>query len=209
MWNNWGFRILLFVVLSFIFFYTFNAKNPAEKPPSLEYASRLKQERIAKDKFFKEDGQSPIEKKSEFKGLAYFEIDNTFKVTAELILDKTEQKYAIATTDNKADTLIKFGVVKFNMGGKLNQLTLFKTENSKLFFLPFRDLTSGKQTYGGGRYLDVPQSDMLANKVVLDFNLAYQPYCAYNYTYICPVPPIENALNIEITAGEKLIEAKK
>lgn len=209
MWNNWGFRILLFVVLSFIFFYTFNAKNPAEKPPSLEYTSRLKQERIAKDKFFKEDGQSPIEKKSAFKGLAYFEIDNAFKVTAELILDNAEKKYAISTTDNKADTLIKFGVAKFTLGGKVNQLTLFKTENSRLFFLPFRDLTSGKQTYGGGRYLDVPQSDMLANKVVLDFNLAYQPYCAYNYTYICPVPPLENVLNIEITAGEKLIQEIK
>ncbi len=206
MWSNWGFRIMLFVVLSFIFFYTFNSKNPAEKPPSLEYSSRLKQERLAKDKFFKENDESPIEKKSEFKGLQYFDITDSFKVAAKLEIEKTEKKYPITTTDSKADTLIKYGVAKFTLGGKTNQLTIFKTENSRLFFLPFRDLTSGKQTYGGGRYLDIPQSDMLANKVVLDFNLAYQPYCAYNFSYICPVPPSENTLQIAISAGEKLIE---
>ena len=204
MWNNWGFRIAIFVVLAFIFFYTFNSGNSTEKPPSLEYSSRLKIERKGKDAFFKENENSPIEYKAKFEGLKYFDVDAKLKINAELVLDKSETKNIIKTTDNKADTLVKYGVAKFKINNIDCQLTIFRTENARLFFLPFRDKTSGKQTYGGGRYLDIPVTDMIGNKVIIDFNLAYHPYCAYNYTYICPVPPKENDLNFEVLAGEKL-----
>lgn len=208
MLNNWGFRIFIIVILSFIFFYTFNSENSVEKPPSLEYSSRLKQERIGKDKFFKENENSPIENKKDFTKLEYFDINEKYKVKAVLELDKSETKNIINTTDNKADTLIKYGVAKFILDGKSLQLTIFKTENSRLFFLPFRDKSSGSTTYGGGRFLDIPITDVLGNKVVIDFNLAYHPYCAYNHTYICPVPPKENTLDLEILAGEKLMSEK-
>jgi uncharacterized protein len=205
MLNNWGFRIFIIVILSFIFFYTFNSGNSVEKPSSsLDYKSRLGQERIGKDKFFKENKDSPIENKKDFKGLVYYDVDLTYKVKAELEIDKTGAKFIINTTDNKADTLIKYGTAKFEFGGKQNMLSIFKTQNARLLFLPFRDNTSGKETYGGGRYLDIPVSDILGNKILLDFNLAYQPYCAYNQTYICPIPPKENKLEVEIKAGEKL-----
>ncbi len=209
MLSNWGFRIFIIVILSFIFFYTFNSENSVEKPSSLEYSSRLKQERIGKDKFFKENENSPIENKKEFKNLDYFEIKEKYKIEAVLEIEKTETKNILNTTDNKADTLIKYGVAKFLIDGKSFQLTIFKTENSRLFFLPFRDKSSGSSTYGGGRFLDIPITDVLGNKVVIDFNLAYHPYCAYNHTYICPVPPKENTLDIEILAGEKLLASSK
>ncbi|MES2796372.1 MAG: DUF1684 domain-containing protein [Bacteroidota bacterium] len=195
---------MIIVVLSFIFFYTFNSENSVEKPPSLDYQSRLKQERVGKDKFFKENEESPIENKKEFKGLTYFEVSEKFKIEAELILDKSGNKNIIQTTDNKADTLVKYGYAKFKLNNQTNQLTIYKTENSRLLFLPFRDKTSGNLTYGGGRFLDIPITDIAGNKVVLDFNLAYHPYCTYNHTYICPIPPKENTLTIEILAGEKL-----
>jgi uncharacterized protein len=204
MLNNWGFRIFLIVILSFIFFYTFNSGNSVEKPASLEYASRLKQERIGKDKFFKENEASPIENKTDFKALKYFEINENYKIKADLELDKSGTKNLIQTTDNKADTLVRYGTAKFKLNGTVHQLVIFKTPNSRLLFAPFRDKTSGNETYGGGRFLDIPISDVLGNKVVLDFNLAYHPYCAYNHTYICPVPPKENTLANSILAGERL-----
>jgi uncharacterized protein len=204
MWNNWGFRILVIVILSFIFFYTFNSGNSVQKPPSLEYASRLKQERIGKDKYFKENKDSPIENKADFKGLKYYEINEKYKVVASLILESDNKKNIIQTTDNKADTLKVFGVAKFEINGKMSQLTIYNQQNSRSLFVPFRDGSSGKETYGGGRFLEVPITDVLGNKVVLDFNLAYHPYCAYNHTYICPIPPKENTLEISILAGEKL-----
>jgi uncharacterized protein len=204
MWNNWGFRILVIVILSFIFFYTFNSGNSVPKPPSLEYASRLKQERIGKDKYFKENKDSPIENKADFKGLKYYEINEKYKVVASLILESDDKKNIIQTTDNKADTLKVFGVAKFEINGKMSQLTIYNQQNSRSLFVPFRDGSSGKETYGGGRFLEVPITDVLGNKVVLDFNLAYHPYCAYNHTYICPIPPKENTLEISILAGEKL-----
>jgi uncharacterized protein len=204
MWNNWGFRILVIVILSFIFFYTFNSGNSVQKPPSLEYASRLKQERIGKDKYFKENKDSPIENKADFKGLKYYEINEKYKVVASLILESDDKKNIIQTTDNKVDTLKVFGVAKFKINGKMSQLTIYNQQNSRSLFVPFRDGSSGKETYGGGRFLEVPITDVLGNKVVLDFNLAYHPYCAYNHTYICPIPPKENTLEISILAGEKL-----
>ena len=204
MWNNWGFRILLLVVLAFIFFYTFNSKNTAEKPPSLEYSSRLKIEREGKDKFFRENETSPIENKASFKGLNYFNIDEKYKIEAQLIREDKPSQKILNTTDGKADTLSGFGIAKFTMNGKNYQLSIFKSTNSRLLFLPFKDETSGKSTYGGGRFLDIPITDIIGNKVIIDFNLAYHPYCAYNHTYICPIPPKENSLAFKVEAGEKL-----
>lgn len=204
MWNNWGFRIMIFVVLAFIFFYTFNSQNSVEKPPSLAYSARLAQERLSKDKFFKENKESPIEDKKSFESLNYYKIDENFKINATLTLDKTGLRIPLQTTDNKADTLVKYGVASFVIKDKPCSLTIYKTTNSRLLFLPFRDKTSGNETYGGGRFLDIPLSDIVGNKVVIDFNLAYHPYCAYNHTYICPVPPKENSLPVEIPVGEKL-----
>ena len=76
----------------------------------------------------------------------------------------------------------------------------------KIYYIPFTDLTNGEETYGAGRYLDfkIPESE----KVIIDFNLAYNPYCAYNHSYSCPIPPKENNLNIKIEAGEKTFETR-
>ncbi len=206
MLTSWRFIILAVVLLAFVFFYTFNAKNSSEKPPSLEYSSRLMQERKGKDKYFKENENSPIENKTTFKALQYFVIDERYKIAANLERVESGAKIIMQTSDNKADTLAIFGYAKFDFGGKNHKLSLYKTENTRLLFLPFRDNTSGNETYGGGRFLDVSITDIVGNKVILDFNLAYHPYCAYNHTYICPIPPAENTLDMTVKAGEKLMK---
>jgi uncharacterized protein len=205
MLKNKGVVSFLFVVIAFIFYYTFNSQNAVDKPPSLEYASRLNIERTGKDKYLKDGEESPIENKSDFKGLKYFDIDEKYKVIAKLTLMNSLENIILNTTGNEKDTLVKYGEISFELNGSINTLSVFNTKNNKLLFLPFRDLTNNKETYGGGRFLDIPLSNVAGNKMVIDFNLAYHPYCAYNHTYICPIPPKENTLNIEVKAGEKLL----
>ncbi len=204
MFKNKGFLSFLFVIVTFIFYYTFNSQNSVEKPPSLEYASRLSLERKAKDKYLLEGKESPIEDKASFKGLKYFDISEKFKVIAQLVLSQKVEKLVIQTSDNKQEVYEKYGNALLKMDGRDYSLTIYKTENPRLLFLPFNDLTNKKETYGGGRFLDIPISDVSGNKIILDFNLAYHPYCAYNHTYICPIPPKENKIESEIKVGERL-----
>lgn len=203
--NNKIVPILAVVVITFIFFYTFSAKQSKEKaPPSLEYASRLQYERTQKDKYFKENENSPISKKADFKGLKYFEVGESFKVMANLQLAKGDNRFILQTTGTKPDTLLVYGTASFDLGGKNQVVKLFRSTVNNLLFLPFKDATTGKETYGGGRYLDIPITNVLGNKVELDFNQAYHPYCVYSHDYVCPVPPKENTISVAITAGEKL-----
>jgi uncharacterized protein len=82
-------------------------------------------------------------------------------------------------------------------------LKIFKSEDGSLF-LPFKDLTTNKETYGSGRYMDLDMSMIKKQQIEIDFNRCYHPYCAYNHTYTCPVPPAENLVNVAVKAGEKL-----
>jgi uncharacterized protein (DUF1684 family) len=111
---------------------------------------------------------------------------------------KTPKKfYRYGTVSFKiADSVFKLTVYR---GAELMQTVLYKNH----LFLPFTDLTSGEESYGAGRYLDLEINDIVNNQVILDFNKAYNPYCAYSDEYNCPIPPRENYLNIAIKAGEK------
>jgi uncharacterized protein len=204
MFNNKIIQIATVVALAFIFFYTFSNKEKNDAPPSLDYVSRLANERLVKDKFMKESAQSPFKNKAQFVKLNYFNIDNKFKITARLELLKSKQLFVLQTTGNEKDSLQVYGKIYFEINNTSQSALLFRSVVNKLLFFPFRDATSGKETYGGGRYLDIPISNVLGNKVQIDFNQAYQPYCAYNHEYVCPVPPKENTISVAITAGEKL-----
>ena len=106
----------------------------------------------------------------------------------------------MATTTGAEQVYRPFGFVSFQVDGEPTQVTLYASEGSHELFLPFRDATSGHETYGAGRYLDLHAH---GDEVVIDFNYAYNPYCAYNPDWSCPLPPAENWLKVPIRAGEK------
>lgn len=160
--------------------------------------------RKAKDEFFAADPRSPLsrEQRDRFAGLSYFPPDRALVVEAELLPSPdADQEVMMATTGGSEQIYRRAGVVRFEVEGEPTQLTLFASQGSDELFLPFRDATSGKESYGAGRYLDVEPPE--AGHVVVDLNLAYNPYCAYNDAWTCPLPPPENWLRVPIRAGER------
>ena len=106
-------------------------------------------------------------------------------------------------TDGSLDSLIAFGKITATIQGKSVSLNVCQHDSGD-FFIPFKDKTAPTETYGGGRFLDLPLTTVKNNQLRVDFNLAYNPYCAYNEDFACPIPPAENTLPIRIEAGEKL-----
>ncbi len=159
---------------------------------------------------FSDSLKSPLtsEDFKNFKGLYFFPIQEKFKVKAQFIRTKKEKKFGMKTTTDRLPQYKKYGELLFEIDTiplKLNvyqNLDLIKKEGyEKYLFLPFYDQNSGKETYIGGRYLDLQIQD--GNVWLLDFNKAYNPYCAYNQKYSCPIVPQENELKIAINAGVK------
>lgn len=160
----------------------------------------LAQFRQQKDEYFASAPDSPIEDRADFSGLDYF--DEAPDLTLELDVRKGDgSEVRVQTSDGQERVYTRDGIVSFEVEGQPVALTLYGTGHNHGFFLPFRDATSGHETYGAGRYLDVQPSKN--GKVTIDFNLAYNPFCAYNEAYSCPLPPGENWLAVAIRAGEK------
>jgi len=157
--------------------------------------------RKEKDNFFA-GGHSPLPEdvRLAFDGLNYFEPDEALELNLTIEPDDGGT-VEVPTSDGATRHYARAGVVSFEVNGTQTQLTLFTTGGSPGYFLPFRDATSGKESYGAGRYLDL--EDAIDGKVEIDFNMAYNPYCAYSDTYSCPLPPGENWLTVPIKAGEK------
>jgi hypothetical protein len=144
----------------------------------------------------------------DFKSLEFYPINAKFAVVATFVKSENERIFRMKTTGTRTPEYIKYGELHFNIDGQnfnLNiyqNLELSKKEGYKDYlFLPFSDLTCGLESYIGGRYIDMrfPESEL----VLIDFNKAYNPYCAYNHKYSCPIVPLENDLKIEILAGVK------
>ena len=145
---------------------------------------------------------------SEFEGLDYFEFTSTFQIEATFT-KKKGRRFKMPTSTDRLPVYRRYGLIQFTINDSLYELEVYQNmaiRKEKGFkdylFIPFRDNTSRNETYGGGRYLDVriPEGKTL----LLDFNLAYNPYCAYSYRYSCPIPPKVNTLNVSIQAGEKI-----
>ncbi len=143
-----------------------------------------------------------------FKSLHYFHIDTNYIVQAIWKKD-VGKRFKMPTSTDRMPVYRRYGYVYFEIENKACTLTVYqnmklkkKKEFKNYFFIPFRDETSGIHTYGGGRYLDV---SIFENQAILkiDFNLSYNPYCAYSHRYSCPIPPSENTLKIPIISGEK------
>jgi hypothetical protein len=159
---------------------------------------------------FANAAQSPLTEKDllAFKALDFFPIDSDFIVEATFIKSKNEKSFEMKTTTDRMPLYVKYGEISFVIKGETFKLNVYKNielSRKKGFknhlFLPFSDLTSGGETYCGGRYIDlqIPKG----KTITIDFNKAYNPYCAYNYKYSCPLVPLENDLLTNINAGVK------
>lgn len=173
-----------------------------------EWARQIEKERREKDESFiiNPDSPIPLESRFRFEGLRYYPPD--FDYRFELDLHEHKEKKILETEDSTGQNrqLINWGEFRFKIDHREFVIQAYKNnpETEKLF-IPFRDATNGDQTYGAGRYLDLfPGRDRTAEgKWILDFNKAYNPFCAYNKSYSCSLIPSENYLELPIPAGEK------
>lgn len=176
---------------------------------------KSEEQRVAKwikerDAFFKNHQRSPLSTKDKknFKGLKYYPFNDQYVFCGTIeryILHINNPKYYATFLTNKGTNkrYLRYGGFHFTLNGKQYTIEIFKSILSDMLFVPFKDKTNGKETYEGGRYID---AEILADyQMVLDFNMAYHPSCAYNEKFICVLPPRENMLDIEIRAGEKLL----
>ncbi len=163
-----------------------------------------------RDAFFKNHQRSPLSAKDKknFNGLKYYPFNNQYVFCATIeryILHINNPKYYATFLTNKGTNkrYLRYGRFHFTLDGKPYVLEIYKSILSDMLFVPFKDKTNGKETYEGGRYID---AEILTDyKMVLDFNMAYHPSCAYNEKFVCVLPPRDNMLDIEIRAGEKFL----
>ncbi len=159
--------------------------------------------------FYQNKEKSPLKAKDleSFKGLSFFDVDMTFCVKAKLIKTPNAIPFEMPTTTQRKPMYVQYGTLYFEINGIAFQLQAYQQfalnnpiKSTKLF-VPFTDLTSGEESYGGGRYLDVdiPEGDYL----YVNFNQCYNPYCAYNEAYSCPLTPAVNHLELAVKAGVK------
>jgi uncharacterized protein (DUF1684 family) len=167
--------------------------------------SDLEEFRREKDEFFRTDHHSPLphELTHHFEGLRYFPENPDLVVVSELDPPAETGEVTMETSTGDSQVYDRAGVLRFDVDGQPAELTLYRRrgDGDDSLFLPFRDALSGKETYGAGRYLDVAPPHR--GHVVVDFNYAYNPTCAYNPEVSCPLPPRENWLQVPIRAGEK------
>jgi uncharacterized protein (DUF1684 family) len=158
--------------------------------------------RERKDEFFRTDQNSPVGR-GEFKGLKYFDPDPEFRFETELHRNAVPSSAMITTSRGTRQLFNNIGHYELSIEGRTIRLGAFQSAEREdpSIFVPFRDATSGKESYGAARYLDleVEHNDRYA----VDFNYAYNPYCAYSDAYICPLPPAQNWLAVAVRAGEK------
>ena len=164
---------------------------------------------------FKDVDESPLtpEDFKTFKSLEFFPIDTTLIITAEFVRTPAETPFIMETTTDRKPVYVKYGEAHFTIKDSVYQLNIYQSQRlttdpkyMDYLFLPFTDESNGEGSYAGGRYIDlkIPEDDT----IILDFNTAYNPYCAYSGRYSCPIPPEDNHLSMAIHAGVKVYKKK-
>ncbi|HVD97394.1 MAG TPA: DUF1684 domain-containing protein [Cytophagaceae bacterium] len=170
------------------------------------YEQDIENFRKQKNDHFKTANNSPIEDQINFKELHYYPADKKFRSRAKLIMIKDSSFIKMVSNDGERNKYWRHAFAVIDINDKKDTLTIFRKASLKAedkhYFVPFYDETNGTETYTGGRYMDLELRDTIS--LIIDFNLAYNPYCVYNYRFSCPVPPKENKLSMPIEAGEKM-----
>ncbi|PCH52486.1 MAG: hypothetical protein COC22_04015 [Flavobacteriaceae bacterium] len=176
------------------------------------YEDEIKHFQYELNREYADASTSPLTKEDlkTFKSLDFFKIDKNYSIEAKLERTPNSPIFEMQTSTTEIQLYKTFAIASFKLNGKKFKLNLYKSQDLlnnpeylDYLFLPFNDKTNGNLSYGGGRFLDlkIPSED--SNTVVIDFNKAYNPYCAYSLRYSCPIPPSENNLSIAINAGVK------
>ena len=195
-------------LILFLLFISCLACGQDKRP--IQGQTAYQQEQNAK---FKDVTESPLTEKDrkKFTGLDFFEFDSTYVVTADFKRTPNEKSFKMKTTTDRRPVYVKYGELTFSLKGKVLKLNIYQNQGliqkvgfKDYLFLPFLDETNGEETYGGGRYINarIPQG----NTMVINFNEAYNPYCAYNDKYSCPVVPRQNYLRVRVEAGVKAFD---
>ena len=179
----------------------------AESPPE-RWADSIRQQREAKRDQFKNSPRSPLpddQRGAAFLGLAYYEPDPAYRFVLPLEEHETKESVTVETTADGEQTYLRWSAFSFELDGETYTLQAYRPDReADRLWVPFRDATSGETTYGAGRYLDLePDTHRVDDGWILDFNAAYNPTCAYNHAYECPMIPPENWLDVRIEAGEQ------
>lgn len=165
--------------------------------------ARIEQSRVLKDSLLRHGTDSPIPaaERTAFAGLNYYPVDLKYRIAGELHVYGRPRQIQIPTTDGQSVPMERFGRFVASMEGKPFWLEVYRSLEEDILEIFFKDATNGQQTYGGGRYARL--SRLEDGHYLLDFNTSYNPYCAYNPDFICPLPPLQNHLSIAIPAGEQ------
>jgi uncharacterized protein (DUF1684 family) len=174
-----------------------------------DWADRLRANRREKDEFFAEHPQSPVPpgEREGFDGLNYFEPDPDYRVAATVTVHDGPDLVEMETSDGRTVRYLRVVTFESDLDGETYSLRGYRQERDEpeAIFVPFRDRTTGQETYHGGRYMELePEGELEdGDAVTVDFNLAYTPFCAYSDTFSCPLPPEENWLETTVEAGER------
>ena len=179
-----------------------------------EWKRKLEFERESKDRFFRQHYQSPIpaEERKKFKGLDYYSPDSKYKFELKLHEHKEKEKIKVQDSQGSEREFLRWGEFRFKIEDEECVLQAYRINPmEERLFIPFRDATSSKETYGAGRYLDLKPMEHRTpeGKWILDFNKVYTPWCAYSNYYACPFVPPENWLKVPVRAGEKDYKKEK
>ena len=200
-------NIIILCVLSVLF--SCNSEGKRALIGKTEYQQKL-------NASYKDASKSPLKKKDlkGFKGLDFFPVDSTFIVIAKLVKTVNAPTFEMATNTDRKPLYKEYGTLNFTLKGTACELTIYRSQDDlrdekykDYLFLPFTDATSSNESYGGGRYMDVmTTSENTDGTIELNFNNTYNPYCAYNAKYSCPLTPRKNHLEVEIKAGIMVFE---
>jgi uncharacterized protein (DUF1684 family) len=168
------------------------------------YVAAILSMRRDKDHAFRDETWSPIEDRAGFQGLVYYPVDPALRLRTRLVRHDHPAPITLQTSDGQARTYHNVGHFDVSVDGQPVRIQAYQQPGSEALFVPFRDQTSGKETYGAGRYLDVHLE--AGDEAEVDLNLAYHPYCAYSEAFSCPFPPAENWLQVPLRAGERLAQ---
>ena len=197
--NRWF--LILIPILAIIGYVSLPEQSQTPAQTSTDSLA-IVESRKNKDENFKVAEDSPITNKAQFNGLSYFPFNTSWSLLFDVKRASKMGKIALQMTDGGLDSLIQFGEISATIQGKLISLVVYQHDSGD-FFIPFKDKTAPTETYGGGRYLELPLTNLKENQLRVDFNQAFFPFCAYNSTFACPIPPKENMLDIRVEAGER------
>ena len=207
------FYFTLLILLS-MSLWSYGQEEKQEAPPFdfKKYRKQIRKAREKKNQEFKDPTRSPLKHQArrKFSTLSYFPIQAAYRVKATIELTPDTDLFAMTTSNGKVKQYRQYALLHFMLKGQKLKLPIYRSPALRripkyrhYLFVPFTDLTNGQTTYGAGRYMELYLKPGHGKEVVLDFNTAYNPYCAYSKGYSCPIPPQSNHLPIAIDAGEK------